>query len=92
MAVISCEAHYPSFVRQFSRLLEQIVVHVTVKSPGSGIDWPAWLTAGGTIVLAFGVLFAARQLREARTARLTGAAAEISRRWDGEELTERGTR
>jgi len=75
-------------VRLPPRLLEQVVVHVTVKSPSAGTDWPAWLTAGGTIVLAFGVLLAARQLREARVARLTEAAAEISRRWDGQDLVE----
>ena len=33
-------------------------------------------------------MLAARQLREARVARLTEAAAEISRRWDGQDLVE----
>jgi len=69
------------------RAIEQ-VIHITVRSPSTGFDWPAWLTAGATIVLAFGVLLAARQLREARIARLTEAAADVSRRWDGEELIE----
>jgi hypothetical protein len=63
------------------------VVHVRiVAQPRQGTDWPAWLTAGGTLILILGVLFAARQLRETKVARITGAAAEVSRRWDGREL------
>ncbi len=54
--------------------------------PAGGTDWPAWLTAIGTLVLAFGVLLGARQLSEARIGRLTEAAAEVSRRWDGDDL------
>ena len=52
----------------------------------SGFDLPAWLTAIGTVILAAGVLLAARQLREARIARLAEAAGDISRRWDEDEL------
>lgn len=52
----------------------------------AGTDWPAWLIAIGTLILALGVLFAARQLREARIARLAEAAGEVSRRWDDDQL------
>jgi hypothetical protein len=79
---------YPSVVRPLPPLpmVHHLVVRVTVESPKGGIDWPAWLTAGATIFLALGVLLAARQLQEGRVARLTEAAAEVSRRWEGDEL------
>jgi hypothetical protein len=65
------------------------VLHVKVVSqPPAGTDWPGWLTAAGTLVLATGVLFASRQIRESKVARLTEAAAGVSRRWDGPDLIE----
>jgi len=52
----------------------------------AGFDWPAWLTAIGTIFLAGGVFFAARQLQEQRIQRLSEAAAVISLRWDADDM------
>ncbi len=62
--------------------------HLVLRQALPGLDLPAWITAISTAVLALGVLLAARQLREARMARLTEAAAGISRRWDAADLIE----
>lgn len=61
---------------------------VVLHQPPAGLDLPAWITAGATVVLAFGVFLAGLQLREARMARITEAAADVSRRWDEDALTD----
>lgn len=49
-------------------------------------DWPAWLTAIGTLVLAGGVLIAVIQLRELKRDRALQWIFEMSKRWEDEKL------
>jgi hypothetical protein len=52
----------------------------------SPIDWPAWLTAIGTAVLAGGIVIAVFQLRELKRDRSLQWIFEMGRRWDNEKL------
>jgi hypothetical protein len=56
--------------------------------PHATTDWPAWITAVATGLLALGASIALFQLREARRTRHTGAAARMSSRWDSQEYIE----
>jgi hypothetical protein len=51
-----------------------------------GVNWADAITAFATGILAVGVLFAARSLKETAKSRHVTVYAEISRRWDGDDL------
>jgi hypothetical protein len=51
-------------------------------------DWPAWLTATGTIGLAVVGALGLRQLSEVRSNRAVAVLADIGRRWDEDSLRE----
>lgn len=57
-----------------------------VRLVAGGTDWPAWITAGATVVTTFIVaasaLFAWRQLKDARITRHGELMLTMSQRWD----------
>jgi hypothetical protein len=51
-------------------------------------DWPAWITALATVVLAVGICFAYQQLKDAGLARHVQIINDFGQRWDGDRLWE----
>jgi hypothetical protein len=53
-----------------------------------GPNWAEWITAGATIFVAVGLLFASAAIKESRHSRHSSIAADMARRWNGQDLAE----
>jgi hypothetical protein len=72
------------FIRHFFEHPAVPIIHAA--TPGT--DWPAWITAIGTLVIASGVFIAARQVNEAKRATNIDSAVRFSSRWEADELAD----
>lgn len=72
--------HHPPHFRYEQRLVQA--------GQGTGTHWAAIATAAFAAVAAGGAIFAAKQVREARTGRLALAAADLAQKWSSPALEE----
>jgi hypothetical protein len=68
--------------------LAAAALELPVRLIHEGTDWPAWITAGGTAIVAAFALVALASLRDARRTRHAAIVTDLSRRWDEPDATE----